>query len=159
MGLRGYSIVNGVPIQYFSVGIQDDDRRILELSDTQLSASQQALKALAMLVALRQWFPHWCSVRSAVTVRSDNTGTLAAVARMQPKSRVLGIISRELALDIASATYDPEILHIPGVANLAADILSRRYEPSRGSFALPPTLDRASEITVSPRDSNWWKSL
>ena len=71
-----------------------------------------------MLVALRLWSSHWRNRRVTLTVRSHNVATLAMVAKMQPHSQQLGIIAREIALDVASATYAPDVaVHLPGLAN------------------------------------------
>ena len=52
------------------------------------------------------------------------------LAKMQPHSPTLGVIAREMALDVAGLSYAPDIVrHIPGIANVSADALSRRYEP------------------------------
>ena len=65
-----------------------------------------------------------------LTVRSDNLSTLALVAKMQPHSAQLGVIAREMALDIAAAAYAPDICeHLPGVANAGSDALSRLHAP------------------------------
>ena len=86
-------------------------------------------------------------------------GALATVCKMQPSSPTLGIIARELALDLADAIYDPQLVsHVPGVANLAADALSRFHQPGK-RFVLPPILKDALEITVPPRPLSWWRSL
>ena len=82
-----------------------------------------------MLVALRTWCDRWQDRRVTLTVRSDNLSTLAMVAKMQPHGTTVGRIAREMALDVASAMYSPDVVaHIPGIANKAADALSRRYQ-------------------------------
>ena len=83
-----------------------------------------------MVVALRVWQPLWADVRSRLAVRSDNLATLAMVAKMQPHSARLGIIAREMALDVAALSYCPYVIaHLPGIANRAADALSRMHQP------------------------------
>ena len=92
-----------------------------------------------------------------LTVRTDNVATLAMVARMQPHSAQLGIVARELALDIAYACYSPDVVeHIPGITNSGADALSRRYAPD--AYPLPAYLHTAKECIVSSRGHGWWKS-
>ena len=92
-----------------------------------------------------------------LTVRADNLSTLALVAKMQPHSAQLGIIARELALDIASAAYAPDVVeHLPGIANTAADVLSRRLDPVK-SYTLPHYLVGVPEISVE-RPPMWWKT-
>ena len=92
-----------------------------------------------------------------LTVRADNLSTLALVAQMQPHSAQLGIIARELALDISSAAYAPDVVeHLPGIANTAADALSRRLDPSK-SYKLPHYLEGVPETSVE-RPPMWWKT-
>ena len=112
-----------------------------------------------MLVALRLWAAKWRGNRVLLTVRSDNIATLSLVARMQPHSPQLGLIAREMALDIASASYAPDVAeHIPGITNVAADALSRKFDSST-SFHLPPYLNPTLEQVPPARDGSWWRSL
>ena len=81
------------------------------------------------------------------------------VAKMQPHSPQLGLIARELALDVASASYAPDVtVHLPGLANTAADALSRRHDPAK-AFVLPAYLTNCSHTEVPPRLRSWWQSL
>ena len=94
-----------------------------------------------------------------LTVRSDNLSTLALVAKMQPHSPQLGVIARELALDVADAAYAPDVVqHLPGVANTCADALSRQHSPEK-HYARPAYLLSVSEQPISIRDIKWWRSL
>ena len=112
-----------------------------------------------MLVALRSWSSHWRNRRMTLTVRSDNVATLAMVAKMQPHSQQLGIIAREIALDVASATYAPDVaVHLPGLANTAADALSRRHDPNN-EFSLPAYLANCAPHEVPPRLRSWWQTV
>ena len=81
------------------------------------------------------------------------------VTKMQPHSASLGIVARELALDITDAMYEPQLAsHTPGVANVAADALSRRYEPGF-AYSLPSVLEHSTEVSPPARDSTWWRTL
>ena len=112
-----------------------------------------------MLIALRFWKYHWSHKRSVIRVSGDNMAALAMVTKMQPHSATLGIIARELALDIADAMYEPQCAaHVPGVANVAADALSRRFEPNF-AYSLPAVLEHSTEVSPPARDSTWWRSL
>ena len=158
-GIGGWILVNGRPLGYFADGINDMDRAVLSLSDEPGSESQQALEALAMLVALRLWLPQWKQQRVVVTVRGDNMSALSMVAKMQPKSPTLAIIARELALDIAAASYSPDFMeHVPGIANVIADTLSRKHQPAK-TYQLPLLLRNVTEHSVGSRDQDWWLSL
>ena len=67
-----------------------------------------------------------------VEVRTDNISAPTMVTKMQPRgSPRMGLVAREMALDISASTYSPDVAsHIPGVANRAADALSRASGPS-----------------------------
>ena len=84
--------------------------------------------------------------------------TLAMVSKMQPHSQQLGIIAREMALDIASASYSPDVaVHIPGIANVIADCLSRLHAPDKK--CLPFSLRDIPERKVTDRNRSWWRAL
>ena len=142
----------------FSDSFSALDRRILGLKSTPSCVDQLILEAFAALVALRTWSSRWLQGRVSLAVRSDNRATLALIAKMQPHSPNLGLIAREMALDIAALAYAPDVVaHIPGVANKAADILSRRYEPGKVAL-LPEYLARDLEHRCEPRFRSWWRS-
>ena len=43
------------------------------------------------------------------------------VTKMKTHSQSLGVVAREMALDISDAVYEPQVAsHVPGVANIAA---------------------------------------
>ena len=158
-GLGGILEENGHITSFFSAAITDYDRQALALQSTPDCRDQQALEALAMLVALRLWASRWAGNRVLLTVRSDNVATLSLVARMQPHSVQLGVIAREMALDIASASYAPDVAeHLPGVTNVAADVLSRRLDTTK-VFKLPPYLPPGLELFPPARGPGWWQSL
>ena len=82
----------------------------------------------------------------------------AMACKMQPHSASLGVVAREMALDIADAIYDPQLAtHVPGVANVAADTLSRRFMPVY-AFIRPNILVRATEVHPPARTTDWWRS-
>ena len=84
---------------------------------------------------------------------------LQLICKLQSKSPTLGIISREIALDIADAIYEPQLVsHIPGLANVSADALSRRFVPDR-TFTLPTALQHAAEVQADSRLESWWRSI
>ena len=84
---------------------------------------------------------------------------LSTICKMQTSSPSLGVIAREIALDIADAIYEPQIAtHVPGIANVVADILSRRYDPAK-IYTVPPLLSKAIEVHPESRDGKWWRTL
>ena len=75
------------------------------------------------------------------------------------QSKQLAIVAREFALDLGTATFKPEVVqHLPGIANVVADSLSRKYEPGK-EYKLHPCLQSSKEVKPPPRPLSWWKSL
>ena len=75
------------------------------------------------------------------------------LSKMQPKSKSLAIVAREIALDIANAAYAPDFNeHVPGISNLMADELSRKHQPGV-TFKVPEALCHAKEHVLPPRES------
>ena len=157
-GLGAVLEIDDKIVSYFSDQVQDADREVLSLSDTGQSRDQQVLEALALLVALREWTPHWTNRRVQLSVRSDNMAALAMVCRMQPHSDNMGIVARELALDICQSSISPdECTHIPGVANKAADALSRVSSPTPPP--VPAYLSPELRHVCAQRPHTWWRAL
>ena len=93
------------------------------------------MEAVAILIVLRLWSHLWQGARFVLHIQADNVAALTLMAKMQPRSARLGLIAREVSLDVAAGLYAPDVLaHIPGIANVAADSLSRQFE------ARPPTV-------------------
>ena len=145
-------------VEYFSDIIHKTDLDILGI-DNVGSKAQQAAEALALLVAVRMWLPRFKEQRITVlVVRGDNIAALQMAAKMQPKSPSLGIIARELALDLASASYAIDLVqHIVGLSNGVADALSRKFQDGK-NFKVPHILRLASEVLPPSRPHSWWKS-
>ena len=157
-GLGGFLEIDGIPKSYFWDAISDLDCEFLEIEHNVGSKGQQTFEALCLLVTMRLWLPDLGTQRITVAVRSDNIAALYMVARMQPKSRSLGIIARELALDLASASYAPDFTqHVAGIANGVADTLSRKAQPGK-SFQTPLYLKSALEVHPPTRVKSWWRS-
>ena len=157
-GLGAVLAIDGIPQEYLSVPTTAEDARQLGLELSRDSKCQQAFEALALLVALRTWRYHWATKRCVVHVRSDNMAALYTVTKMQPSGPSLMVVARELALDVADAVYDPQLVsHIPGVANLAADALSRKFDPNV-RYTLPTILKGCVEVHPDDRTPQWWRS-
>ena len=158
-GLGAWMIENDIAVAYFCDVISENDLKVLDLIGCKGSEGQQAFEALALLVALRLWLPDRQQHRIQVTMRGDNIAALYMVTKMQPKSKTLAIIARELAIDIACSTYCPDFAeHVSGVANVTADMLSRKHDPHK-TFALPLILRKAKEDFPPKRGDTWWKCL
>ena len=76
--------------------------------------------------------------------------------RIAPK---LGLIARELAMDIAHTSFSPEVVeHLPSVANTLADALSRLEDPNK-SVTLPQWLAAIHRAKCTQRDDNSYVTL
>ena len=158
-GLGAVLEQNGQLVAFFASTISELDKSVLSLSGEPSCSDQQVLEAFALLVAMREWAPFWKDKRVVLAVQSDNVATLTMVCKMQPHSERMAIVAREIALDIAHSSVSPDdAVHIPGIANKAADALSRVAQPG-STGALPAYLSPQLkwECTTRPRD--WWKSV
>ena len=72
----------------------------------------------------------------------------------------LGLLARELALDLAEGVYRPDIaaVLIGGVTNKHADWLSREAEPGRTGNR-SAILEESSETVIPPRKRSWYRTL
>ena len=157
-GLGAVLAIDGVPVEYFGIPTTAEDAQQMGLELTYTSECQQAFEALVILVALREWRHAWATTRCVLHVNSDNMAALAMMCKMQPHSPSLGVVAREVALDVADAVYDPQVAtHVPGVANVCADELSRRYQPDR-RFVLPALLCSCKEVKPVDRSPTWWRA-
>ena len=143
----------------FSDLISQHDRVELALKPEPSADDQQILEAFVLLVALRRWSDRWKGQRVSLAVRSDNIAALTLVAKMQPHgSPTLGRIARQLARDVAASEYSPDVAaHIPGIANTAADALSR-LEQLGAQYSVPGYLTTDIRTLVPPRGLDWWRS-
>ena len=122
---------------------------------------QQAAEALAALVACRLWLPNFAQQRIVLHVTGDSVTMLTLVLHLRPasKSVSLGIIARELALDVAMCEYAPDVAeHVPGIANLLPDALSRRYDPDK-VWTTPDAVQHVPEAVAPERNHSFYRSL
>ena len=95
--------------------------------------------------------------RMSITVRSDNLGALFMGAQM--RSTASAVISREVALLYGEGSFEPRVFqHLPGVANVLADTLSRMNEPGF-SAELPDELVGVSPVIVPVRTKSYYHTL
>ena len=69
----------------------------------------------------------------------------------------MNVMSAELALELALGARIDSATHVPGVANMAADYLSRLWAPKRP--AAPPSLDGVFRREAPRRDGAFWRSI
>ena len=147
-GFGGVLQINERIVSYFADTLQPHDKVVLGITAEPTSADQQVLEAFSILLALREWSKHWLHKRVQLCTRSDNIASLALCCKMQPHSERMGIVAREMALDISMSAYAPDdVKPVPGIANTAADIL-RLLQPGFNK-ALP--LYRIRTATISAR--------
>ena len=113
-------------------------------------------EALAILVGLRAW--KTADRRFArVAIRSDNLGALCSLSKMAAKSPELNVILREISLDESDLSQPLLLLrHIPGVANVIADSLSRLHAPS--PKVIPSALSHLHPTPLPRRDRRYWQA-
>ena len=75
-------------------------------------------------------------------------------SRLKATGRCI-IVAREVALLYSEAAYEPKFVeHLPGLANVGADALSRLCDPS-GKFQLPREFAHLSPTPVPLRDESY----
>jgi hypothetical protein len=153
-GIGGILVIRGQVVAYFADIIQDDDlvRFRAKRGD---SAFMTIWEAVAMLVAVRSWLP--TLPHMALQVRGDSMGALLTALKLKARDPHLNAVAREIALDSADNLYQIQVLrHVPGVANIIPDALSRLSCPS--PKALPREVAAATRIDTLKRDSTFWRT-
>ena len=93
-----------------------------------------------------------------IKVKSDSISALILTFKLKTAGVGSGIIAREIALDLAQSEYQPNVVqHVPGVDNIIADELSRKYQPGH-TFSLPECLSDVPELTLAPRLKEYYRS-
>ena len=157
-GLGAFLTEDDVVVEYLSCAITPDDVQIFgyEVGD---SAGQQSWECLAPLVALRAWRSRWRSVRIRLSARGDNMTSLQMMLALTAKGPGPSLVARELALEMGDGAYAPDLVeHTPGVANVEADMLSRRHDPTK-TWRLPPVLASVPETIPPRRDRSYYWTL
>ena len=157
-GIGGILVVDGTPSEWFADKVQNGDLKALKANRGE-SAYNTLWEAPAMLVAMRLWAHKVPAGSMCFEVRSDSLAALRAFVKMASTSPTLSVILQELALDLALADMErPSIwAHVPGVANIEPDALSRMYAPE--AKLLPACLTDVPEIEVPVRDARFWRTL
>ena len=88
-------------------------------------------------------------------------GVLTLLVKLRPPTSnpAMGIIARELALNLAQLPFQPEATRTPGLAHVVADLLSRVYSPTGSgtvSSAMHPALANAEQSIVPDRNESWY---
>ena len=119
---------------------------------------QQTLQCLVVLVALRLWLPRFRDRRICLRVRSDNVAALQLFLTLRSSGKGPTAIGRELALDCASGSYRPNVaMHLPGVANVGPDTLSRLASPDNGK-SVPKYLTKVPRAFHPIRTARYYRA-
>ena len=157
-GLGGYVVIDNAVVHYFASKISCEEAKHLCMKLVDCSA-QQTAEALAALVALRAWHPLWKEKPLTLRVRSDSISALVVVLKLKTNGKGAILVARELALDVAKSCYEPVVVeHVPGVANKACDMLSRRYQPGK-TYEVPALLKDVPETILPVRDAAFFLSI
>ena len=158
-GLGGFLTENGRITSWFACPISAAEAKLLGIV-VGSHTCQQVVEALVTLVALRAWSPRWSGQRSRIRVRSDSISALVLCLQLKTHGDGTSTVAREIALDIADAMYAPNIVeHVPGLENIVADELSRRYAPEKNPpFLLPSCLDNVEEMILPERGLSYFET-
>ena len=142
---------------WFATAFTDDDSVALGVTFG-VSDAQQVAEALAILFGLRAWAPQLAGQSARISVRSDSVSALTMVAKMRAKTPQSSTIARELALSMAIHDVRPRVVaHTPGVANVLADLLSRRFQPGV-VWQVPPELAAVTETVIETVRTDYYQT-
>ena len=91
--------------------------------------------------------------------------SLVMMLSLRAKGAGPAAIARELALELGDGSFAPDLVeHLPGVVNVEADVLSRRYAPEyqlppKGPWELPAAFRGVRETKLPPRPRSWYHTL
>ena len=122
---------------------------------------QQIWECLAILVAVDLWHSIWAQNRIVLQITSDNVTALTLLVKLRPNGPKMAIVARELALKLAIMSFPPEAVHTPGRAHVAADRLSRVFDPDGSGIvdkSIHHSLSQATEAKAPIRDNKWYKA-
>jgi len=155
-GYGAVLVVEGLPRSYFAEPVSKEDTKEFGFQVGN-SASQQVAESLCALLALRTWAQAWKLARCAFGIRSDSVTTLSLFLFCRAKGATMMRIAREAALDLAEGIYRPKVgTHVPGALNVAADHLSRLFEPN-AEHTLPAYLADVQRVHPPPRDRKFFR--
>ena len=152
------STPEGFPLAWLASPVTKADAAFLGIQFGE-SSGQAVLEALAILVAVRTWAPHWTSAKARVHVRSDSKAALGALWKLSSPTPAINMIAREVAVDVATSDYGLEPIswgHVSGVLNEWADCLSRLTAPE--PKYVPAALEAFEPETLPERTALWWRA-
>ena len=153
-GLGALLVMNGIVTAAFSSKVQEEDAFLLGF-ELGKSSSQAIVEALALVVALRHWEKELRGRNIVLEFVSDNIAALTLAEKHAGKGGGLNFLGGELSVTMEALAIDSVLTtHIPGVANKAADWLSRptTWEHSE----MPDELLGIKVAITSPRPKEWY---
>ena len=155
-GFGGVLLFHNTPVAWFADTPSQDDSIFLD-AKTGDPGYNTVWEALAILVALRTWRKGFHQGLS-LEVKSDSMASIQVIFKLSSSSPALNLIAREIALDTAEFSSTIELLtHIPGVANVIPDHLSRLQAPEPHQF--PESLHGVPQAQLAPRNKSFWTTL
>jgi len=153
-GMGAYIKVQDKILQYYITEVSVHDEEILGFTRGS-SEGQQISESLNALVAIRKWHRIWTQQRMRLKIRGDSVAMLYNSMTLRARTPSLALIAREIALLVAESSFMPDIgEHVPGIANIIADTLSRKYDPTVKDWQLPTALANARAVYVPLRDES-----
>ena len=157
-GFGAVLLEKGAITEYFWDIITKEDQNIIGF-EAGSPDGQQAWECLCMLLSLHVWWHRWCNRRCLLRVKGDNVTMLTLLQSFKGSSRAVNLIAREAALLIAAASFKPVVAeHLPGITNVLADGLSRRWQPGK-NWVLPAALQSAKAVSPPQRPRSWYRTL
>ena len=96
--------------------------------------------------------------RTSITIPGDNITALSMVAKTTGSPGGINKLAMELGLMLGGCNYQPmDGVHIPGLANVFADILSRKHDPNK-RYEIPEAPRAVPETVLDRRDSRWYRA-
>ena len=97
--------------------------------------------------------------RVTLTVKSDSISALILTEELKTKGLGTNIVAKEMALDISNMCYRPDVTkHIPGIANISADALSRIVQPDAPT-TIPKIFHNIPRDRLKPRGRALFKTV
>ena len=156
-GLGGVLVHRGNIIPYFISAPTPKDERTLNIKIGSSSA-QQAAECLAVLVGMRAWMRFWKDRRCTPALKGDNKTALNMALTLRGAAGPVKKIARELSFTYSQCSFEPRTAtHIPGVANVVSDSLSRKSDPAhRADWQLPACLQHVPQENIAARSASFW---
>jgi hypothetical protein len=157
-GFGAVLTIDSIPVAYIISILDKNDTETYGFASGD-PEGQQTWECLTMLISLRAWKDYWQRERVVLQCKGDNMGMLHMLTSLKARGKGANLIAREIALDLSDASFQPNMVeHVPGIMNVAADELSRKFEPGR-PFSLPAVLAAAKHTAVPLRTTSYYRTL